>query len=783
VPWREVPIAIGERLLSRSVIGAAMAALVLALSGAAAGASPDCRIRGDGRGTPDDPYVVPRCDAAMTIDALLDEPAWGSALVLALNYEVQPGENVPPPVETEVLLTYDRDNLYAAFRCYDPDPSAVTAHISDRDDVSSSDDWVALILDTFNDERRSFDVLVNAAGVQEDFVESSTGGGSWDAIWDSAARVTDWGYVVELSVPFKQLRFQRSEGPQIWSFDAVRSYPREHRHHIGAFPRDRGNNCYLCQAVKVSGFEGATPGRNIEIAPTLTGVRAEVRDSLPSGGFSVETEGPEFWPEFWMDTELGVTAKWGVTPNLTLSAAGNPDFSQIEADALELDINQPFALYFSEKRPFFLEGIDFFSSLKNAFHSRAIRDPLWGVKLTGKEGIHTIGVGVMQDEVTDIIIPGSESSGYISLDQETTDSVVRYKLDIGNRYTVGAFATDRRGDGYRNTLAGADCDLRITRSDQVQLQGLWSSTQYPESVVALFGQKAGPLDDTFLAFEYDHDGRDAYWWLDYDVVGPDFRADLGHIPRVGFRNVEGGLMYNLYAEPPTWWSRVTPSYDFWYYEDWDHGLLQKGSTLSANLEGALQSGGYAGVNFYQEGYGGEEYDLVSYHIEGGFLPTRDLNVGAALSFGDRIDYANGRKGDRVRLAPSVTANLGRHLETSLSYTHEHLDVEPGRLYTANSAELRAVYQFNTRTFVRAIVQYWDVDRDPDLYSRDVDRESRGAFTQFLFSYKVNPQTVLFVGYSDDYLGGKHLVSLGGRDLELTQSDRTFFVKLGYAWLL
>ena len=215
-----------------------------------------------------------------------------------------------------------------------------------------------------------FDLLVNPLGVQEDFIETSTGGGNWDAIWESAGRVTDWGYAVELSVPFKQLRFQRSDGPQIWSFDAVRSYPREHRHHIGAFPRDRGNNCYLCQAVKIAGFEGATPGRNIEIAPTLTGVRTEIREDFPSGGFEVETE----------DTEFGLTAKWGVTPNLTFSGAYNPDFSQIEADALQLDINQPFALYFSERRPFFLEGIDFFSSLKTAFHSRTVRDPLWGIK-------------------------------------------------------------------------------------------------------------------------------------------------------------------------------------------------------------------------------------------------------------------------------------------------------------------------------------------------------------------------------------------------------------------
>jgi hypothetical protein len=730
-----------------------------------AAAAPDILIRGEGRGTSEDPYIVPRTDCLISVDAFLDEDAWDEALVLAVNVEVEPGENVEAPVKTEVLLTCDADNLYAAFRCYDPDPDAVTAHIADRDHVPSSNDWVALILDTFNDERRSFDVLVNAAGVQEDFIETATGGGSWDAIWDSAGRITEWGYAVELAVPFKQLRFQRSNGPQIWGLDVVRSYPREHRYHIGAFPRDRGNNCYLCQAVKISGFEGVSPGKNIEIVPTLTGVQTAVREGFPDGPLSTENE----------DLEFGVTGKWGVTPNLTVSGTVNPDFAEVEADAVQLDINSPFALSFDERRPFFLEGVTFFNTLKRAFYSRAVRDPLWGVKLTGKDGDHTIGVGVMRDEITNVIIPGSEYSSGRTLDHETTDAVFRYKLDVGSNYTLGALATDRRNGEYSNTVMGADADLKFTRSDQVQLQALWSTTEYPEEIVADFDQPEGRFGDTFLAFEYDHDGRDAYWWADYDVCGPDFRADLGFIPRVGFRNIEGGAMYTWFADPPRWWTNVTSSYDAWYYEDWDHHLLQAGQTFSVNGDGALQSWSYAGVNFFREGYLGDEYDLTSYNVSAGFRPNRSVYLEMDTAFGDRIDYANGGKGDRLQAGAEVSLHIGKHLEGAFEHTYERFDVPGGRLYTANISELKAVYQFNVRTFLRAILQYEDYELDPALYTEDVPSEERGLYSQLLFSYKLNPQTVVFLGYSGSLLGDQ--------DIELTEHDRTFFVKLGYAWLL
>ncbi|MCP4572508.1 MAG: carbohydrate binding family 9 domain-containing protein, partial [bacterium] len=212
------------------------------------------------------PHQIPRTEQPITVDGELDDGAWQAAWGLELDYEVWPGENVPPPVRTEVLVTYDAEHLYVAFRAYDPEPSAIRAHLTDRDGAWS-DDRVGVVLDTFNDQRRNYLLLINPLGVQMDVIEAwPDGGEGWDGIWDSAAKITDWGWVAELKIPFSSLRFQRGDAGQVWGFDAIRWYPRSETHQITVFPRDRNNNCYLCQAIKVEGFSGATPGRNLEIA-------------------------------------------------------------------------------------------------------------------------------------------------------------------------------------------------------------------------------------------------------------------------------------------------------------------------------------------------------------------------------------------------------------------------------------------------------------------------------------------------------------------------------------
>jgi len=518
--------------------------------------------------------------------------------------------------------------------------------------------------------------------------------------------------------------------------------------------------------VKIEGFEGASPGRNTEINPTITAVRTDERADLPSGDFERANQ----------DAEFGITARWGITPNMTLSATANPDFSQVEADALQLDINEPFALYYQERRPFFTEGADFFSHpMLDVVYTRTMRDPIWGFKLTGKEGANTLGAYIVRDDLTNLIFPGSQGSSSTSMRMESTAAVFRYKRDIGNRYTLGVFLTDREGEDYFNRVFEFDGHFRLTDTDEIKLQVLGTSTRYPDEIAAQFGQPQGGFSDRAVSFEYDHDTRSIGWWFDFEQVGSGFRADLGFVPRVNYRNYEGGLHYTWIARPGSWWSSFFVHGEFFSYDDLSGNLISKGSRLSFSYSGLMQSNVFVQYCPYREAYGSLEFEQNRIFFESSIRPTADLFAGFLGRIGDHIDYANTRPGRVIHLNPYISYRLGLHLSLSLANTFERLSVDAGRLYTANITQATAIYQFSRRAFLRSIFQYVDYRYNSDIYTFEIDPVYRRLFTQILFSYKINPRTVLFVGYSDNYFGS--------HQYGLTQADRTFFVKLGYAWVL
>jgi len=382
---------------------------------------------------------------------------------------------------------------------------------------------------------------------------------------------------------------------------------------------------------------------------------------------------------------------------------------------------------------------------------------------------------MLRDEVTNLIFPGSQGSSSTSLDKTNISSVIRYKRDFGSRYTVGLLATDREGKDYFNRVYGFDLDFRVTRTNQFQLLVMGSSTKYPAEVATNNNQPSGTFNDRLISFEWDHYTRTWGWWADYEDAGPEFRADLGYFPRVGYRNVEGGLLYRWNARPDSWWSMFRVGSEFNYFEDHNGALLNKTASLWFMYTGTMQSSLSIRGWITREGYNKRQFDQTLFVIEGGFWPTSNLQIYTSTIFGDQIDYANTRLGKRFRLNPYLSYNFGKHLRLSLGHTFERMTVQDARLYTANILQSSVVYQFNVRTFFRAIIQYVDYDYNPSNYTFPIDPEYRRFFAQVLFSYKINARTVLFLGYSDNYFGSQ--------EYGLTQSDRTFFVKLGYAWVL
>lgn len=711
------------------------------------------------------PHQIPEIEVRITVDGILDEAVWDEAWSMTLDYEVRPAENTPAPVKTEVLVMHDANHLYVGFRAHDPDPSAIRAHLADRDQAWA-DDWVGVILDTFNDERRHYLFVVNPLGVQSDRIEAEANGQSpWDGIWSSAAVITDWGWSAEFEIPFSTLRFQRSAGPQIWGFDAIRGYPRNVQQQMGAFPRDRSINCYLCQALKIEGFAGVSPGHNIEIVPTLTASRTDERQDLPDG--SMVTGDP--------DVELGLTARWGVTPNLTLSGTINPDYSQVEADALQLTVNRPFAIFYPELRPFFMEGADFFETSMDIVYTRMMREPEWGLKLTGKEGDHTVGAYIVEDEITNLIIPGSESSDFTVLEEANTATVLRYKYDVGNRFTLGGIFTNRSGRDYLNRVAGIDGDLRLSGKDRVMLQVLASNTRYPGEVVEDFAQPEGSFNDWAAEIYYSHRSRTWMWWALLWDVGEDFRADLGFMPQVNFQHREGGIGYQWNATETSWYSYMDLKAKVANTVDQTGFLLYHEDVVQFTLDGPLQSHSVIRPSRAREGYNGQEFEFNRLRLHLCAKPTRHSHAWLNLHGGGQIDYTNTRLGDFINLDAGFWYRFGKHLYIEPTYTRERMEVDQSWLYTSTIGRLTASWQFNTRCFVRAILQYVDDQFNTELYTDDRDPEEQHLFTQFLFSYKLNPRTVFFLGYSDN--------SFANSDYGFTLGDRTVFAKIGYAWVL
>ena len=718
-------------------------------------------------GTIKNPYTVPETSSPVKIDGTLDEQAWARARVLELNYEVRPRENVKPPVRTEVLLTYNRSHFYIGFRCYDPDPSRIRAHYRDRDSTNG-DDWVAVEIDTYNDSRRAFTLFSTPLGVQIDGISDAAGikDYNWDMIYDSAGKIFDWGYAVEMAIPFSSLRFQRTREDQVWGINIVRGYPRNVMYQIWGQPYDRSNNCRVCQYLKIRGFANVSPGRNIEITPYVNAIKTDERDAFPEGDFSTRDE----------KVEGGITARWGITPNLVLSGTLNPDFSQVEADSAQLDINQPFALFYPEKRPFFTEGLDFFKTPLNVMYTRIMRDPEWGIKLSGKEGPYAMGAYVVRDDITNLIFPGSQYSTSESVAHPNTSTVIRLGRDIWNNSTVGVLLTNRNGGDYYNTVYGVDGNLRFSKNDDIVFQFLGSSTKYEDSMASSYSQPEGRFSDKAISAAYKHKTRFHQLELGYLDMGKNFRADLGFIPQVGFRRFTAGSNYEWRAKKgDSWWSRFRLINQVQYTTESNGTLLDKTLTNSFTYEGILQSVFTVENILSRQLYNGVEFDLLKFNITARVVPAGYLFLYLYSSFGDSIDYVNTRKGNKLLLSPFLIWNIGAHLRLSLSHTYEKMNAEQSRLYTANITEASVIYHFNARTFIRTLLQYYDYDYNVSNYSQPVDPEFRQFFTQFLFSYKINPRTVLFLGYTDNYFGGF--------EYGMTKKDYTLFAKIGYAWVL
>jgi hypothetical protein len=312
------------------------------------------------------------------------------------------------------------------------------------------------------------------------------------------------------------------------------------------------------------------------------------------------------------------------------------------------------------------------------------------------------------------------------------------------------------------------------------MQLLESQTEYPDAFAAANDLRLGAFDGRALRAGYSHDSQKWYWYGRYEEIDPGFRADLGFLPQVGYSMKLAGLEHRWIGETGDWYSKIFTGTDWNRSEEPDGTVLEDELEAWAGVNGPLQSFYFLDVGQRDRTWNGVLFENQRFvYAEFEIRPTGSFFLHMGASTGDSIDLANTRPADKIELTPSLTWNVGRHLQLGLDHAFQQFDVDGGRLLRANLTQLKTVYQLNIRTFLRAILQYEDLTRNPDLYKAQVPKSEEQLFTQLLFSYKLNPQTVLFLGYSDNSFGSE----LAESTIDLTRADRTLFFKVGYALVL
>ncbi|MEM7763038.1 MAG: DUF5916 domain-containing protein [Pseudomonadota bacterium] len=712
---------------------------------------------------------VPEVTADIVLDGKLDEAFWADAVMVTLDYETRPAENTPAPVRTEVYLADNGEALLVGFRALDPEPDEIVAYLSDRD-AAFNDDFVGIALDTFNDERRAFEFFVNPLGIQMDLTLDDINGNeddSWNSIWGSAGSINAEGFVVEIEIPFRVLQFPAGDAEKTFGVDLLRFRPRENRLRLSNNIQDRDVPCYLCQLDKLVGFRNASAGRNLVIAPSMTAVR---NDSI---GDAVGTDAPLQSGDEAFEPALDIT--WGITPDVQLTATLNPDFSQVEADVAQLQINQQFALFFPERRPFFLEGADFFASPINAVFTRNVADPDYGLKITGKANGHTFGVFTANDTLTNLLLPGNQGSDLTSLDQASDIAVGRYAYDVGENSRLGALVTSRRGDDYRNTVVGFDGRFLFNDYNEIEFQVLDTSTRYPDAAVQDFGLDDDKASGLAYRVRASRNTRDWSFFAIQQRFDEGFRADLGFVPQVDYDRTIAGLYRTFYPEPGKWWNQIDIGGDWDITRTRDGQFLERELEMEVSIQAALRSYIEFGAADRTRAFDGVLYDETLVYTYAEMNPSGATFLGLFARTGDQIDFDNARLGKSTRISPRINQRFGDAWSIRLRHTWERLSHEGDDVFTVNLTDFRTQYQFNARAFLRLVLTHRDIERNVAKYIDPVEPASRSVSSQLLFSYKINPQTVFFLGYGDNRVEDDDFASL-------TQTDRSFFMKVGYAWV-
>lgn len=746
--------------------------------------------------------TIPRIEeGTAVIDGALSDDIWAQAARLADFSQYQPVDGRPAADPTEIYVWYSADAIYFGIQATELHGDVVRATQANRDNIAS-EDHVQILLDTQNDNQIGYLFGVNPLGVQQDGTRSdqfgggaggrsATGGGSRDInpldgsvdlnpdyTFESAGRLTDTGYEVEIRIPFKSLRYQDAD-VQDWGIHVLRRVQHSGFQDTWA-PAVRANASFLGQSGKLTGLRDMNRGLVLDITPTVTSVASGSEDAQGDWGYSD-------------DTQFGADVKWGIRQNLVLNGTVNPDFSQVEADVGQVVLNERFALFFPDKRPFFLEGLELFDTPGQMIYTRRIVAPIAGAKVTGKVGKLNVATILAADD-QEYSASGSDNPLF---------GVARLRRDLGGNNTVGAVLTTREeGDQY-SRLAGADGRFYHGGKYYVEGQVVGSWTDSGD----------GSIGGSFSNISWDRTGR--RWGFNYGVnaISPEFQAAAGFVNRTGIVNAHAFNRLSFYGEEGALVETIggfTGITRIWNYDDTAAGPIEGGESMfpSATLRGGWRVSSSLNRNFYTylpSDYAG--YDVVesagaafsdvfeipdqeTNQFSGSLAVTtptfRLFTLSLSASRGHTPIFAEASKGRSTGYSVVLDARPTSAIRASFQMQHYTLErrVDDSQYSQEIIPRLKVEYQLTPDIFFRVIGQYAArersalKDRDGNLIrvNGDLtsDSESNDLRMDWLFSYRPNPGTLLYLGYGAtmDDAGQK-------RFQDFQRINDGFFLKLSY----
>ena len=654
---------------------------------------------------------IPLLRGDIGIDGNPDEAAWGDALVQEIAFDIQPGDNTPAPVKTTVRMGYTADALYLAFHAMDPDPSRIRAHLRDRD-AAFNDDWVGVFLDTFNDHRRGYELIVNPLGVQADLIRDETNSNnqedaSWDGLWTSAGRLTADGYEVEVRIPFSTLRFPAAGGEQRWGISLFRNWPRDKRHQLTSHRVPRESNCFQCEWGKYDGLAGAQQGRNLEIVPTLTVGATQGRDHAG-----------ERWHDGDTSIEPGVDVSWAPSPAMTLNATLNPDFSQVETDQLQLELQR-------QLRPVLPGEAAVLPGGRRLLHQpvrRALHPPDRRPRLRPARHRPHRQRRLRRDRRARRHHPAA-GAGRAGLR-------LRAARPEGRTWRSAATATTSTPtSASARSAPSARATTTATTSPASTRAGSRAATPPPRRSCTA-SRSIPPTSSTATATNW--------------ATTPPRPATPG-APRIRSATATGastpGTWTSTRVSAPTSasWARSAttsrcsaaatagsatarhstasmPTCDFDITHRFDGQLLERELEAQVNAQGPMQSNlrlhGLTRARYWE----GRLFDEHYVDVNASFRPNGKLQLGAYVQVGQMLDLAADRTGRRTMVELFGNLNVGRGIALDWDLVHQRMRRDGGTAFTASVLNAGGSWQFDPRQRLRLTVQGSKVDRDQALLS-------------------------------------------------------------------